>query len=252
MDNKTEEKVELGGNANLDTEVDLTSQKGSNQLFQFLPKLIRYGLFFCLGTTLAVGVTVWLVIAIPELQKRSGPPAPLSNQEIALQNEQRIKEAEKTASWQNYHCNLYHLYFEGDDIQLPLGELLGLALNADQPAIEKRCQGLLSTVRLLGGWPTSRPQQDNIVVCEGFRFILKGNVPLAITPTRKSLAQGVVFFGLGEEQSYSQAIHAGQPTSVGRFAPIIVQADEQCIVVGVPRLGRAAAVSGRVVRVKNS
>jgi len=200
---------------------------------------------------LAVGVIVWLVIAIPELQKSSGPPAPLSIEDIAQQNEQRVTEAEKTANWQNYHCNLFHLYFDGDEIPSPLGELLGLSANADQPAIEKRCREHLPTVRLLGGWPTSRPQQDNIVVCDGFRFILKGGVPVAITPTRKSLAQGVVFYGLGEDQTYSQAIDTGQPTAIGRFAPIIIQADEQCIVVGVMRLGRTAAVSGRVVRVNN-
>ncbi len=132
---------------------------------------------------------------------------------------------------------------------MPLGEILGLGAGAEKEAITKRCRELLPTVRLLGGWPNSRPQQDNIVVCDGFRFILKGGLPLAITPRREGLAKGVVHFRLGGDKINTHEMQVGQPTTIGPYSPLVVQADEQCVIIAAPRVGRKAAVPGRVVRV---
>ncbi|MBL6927945.1 MAG: hypothetical protein ISR44_02130 [Rhodospirillales bacterium] len=211
-------------------------------------RLILYLVVSCV-VIIAAAVSGWLYLALPELNGDEGIPIALSVDEIALRKAEREKEAEATANWQNYHCNFFHKYYDGDEVEFPLGELLGLAADADQDAIEERCEELLPAVRFLGGWPTSRPKQDNIVVCDGFKFIIKGGVPVEITPTRENLAQGVVAYGLGKEETRTQAIQKGQTTRVGRFAPLVVQADDRCVVVGVRRLPRGGAVAGRVVRI---
>ncbi|MBT3358747.1 MAG: hypothetical protein HN403_03855 [Rhodospirillales bacterium] len=213
-------------------------------------KLARNLVISCVGTLVAA-LSVWLVIAAPELMKRFGPPPPpplTAEQQIEL----KAKEAERTASWQNYHCNLFHHYYDGTESEAPMSEILGLGVGADQKAIGERCKELLPVVRSLGGWPTGRPQQDNIVVCEGFRFLLKGGLPLEIRPRREGLAHSVVHFRLGGDRYETQKVQVGQPTTVGPFTPLVVQADEQCVVVAVSRVGRKAAVAGRVVRVKET
>ncbi|MBC8159486.1 MAG: hypothetical protein H8E94_09170 [Alphaproteobacteria bacterium] len=209
-------------------------------------KLVRNIVLSCAGT-LTVALSVWMVIALPELMKHfePPPPPPLTAEQII---EQKAKESERTASWQNYHCNLFHLYYDGEEAEVPLGEVLGLGAGAAEQAITDRCRELLPVVRALGGWPTSRPQQDNIVVCEGFRFILNGNVPLAITPRRESLTNGVVDVGMGDSELRTHNVYMGQGTRIDRYAPLVVQADDQCVVVATLRVGRKAAVSGRVVR----
>jgi len=212
-------------------------------------RLILYLVVSCV-VIIAAAVSGWLYLALPEPDENEGIPIALSVDEVALRKAEREKEAEATANWQNYHCNLFHKYYEGDEVEFPLGELLGLAADAGQDAIEERCEELLPAVRYLGGWPTSRPKQDNIVVCDGFKFIIKGGIPVEITPTRENLAQGLVAYGLGKEESRTQAIQKGQTTRVGRFAPLVVQADDRCVVIGVRRLLRGGEVAGRVIRVK--
>ena len=162
--------------------------------------------------------------------------------------ELRAAEAEKEATWKNYHCNLMHRYYDGPEADLPLPELLGLDKDADDAAVRKRCEELLATVKVLGGWPTSKPQRDNFVVCDGFRYILKGSFPVSILPTRAGLRKNEVSYIAGTEEISTQATTIGQTTSVGRYSIFMVQADDRCIVVAAQRAGRARKIAGQIVR----
>ena len=214
---------------------------------RILKKAVRYGIFACLGI-LVVGVGIWLAIVIPEFQKRAAPVPVRSPEEIARDKEARVKEAEKTATWQNAHCKLLHAYYDGTEPDLPLAELIGLPADADDARIEERCGKLLDAVHHLGGWPTAKPQQDNFVVCTGFRFELTGSFPFSVRVTPESLAADTVLFGRPGNEIHTQKILPENAVAIGSYTPVIVRANDDCVVIGEKRLGRRRAIPGRIVR----
>lgn len=213
-----------------------------------LLKVIRYGIVACLGG-IALGIGAWLAIVIPELQKQGGAQATVkSAEDVARERLERIKEAERTATWQNAHCKLLHAYYVGEEPGLPQAELLGLNAEADKGQIQQRCETLLAPIHLLGGWPTGKPQQDNFVVCVGFRFELISGFAFSIKPTPESLAAGNVLYGVPGKETHSQKIYQEQAISIGGYTPLVVQADDKCVIVGIERVGRRRAIEGRILR----
>lgn len=246
MGDQLEAKTEENGEPN--------EKSGKPEADRPVRKGYRSVIIACLGL-LAVTIAVWFSIVYLELLEQNDSRGPLSAQELALkaedlvrEKELRAAEAEKEATWKNFHCNLLHRYYDGPEADLPLPELIGLDKDADDAAVRKRCEELLPSVKVLGGWPTSKPQQDNFVVCDGFRYILGGSFTVSILPTRAGLKKNEVSYSAGTEEYVTQATTIGQPTALGRYSIFIVQADDRCVVVAAQRLGRARKIGGRIVR----
>ena len=211
-------------------------------------RLMLYAIVGCMGVLVLV-VGLWLAVALPQLMKGSSEPVPqLTAEELAREKELKAKEAEKSASWENYHCNLMYKYYSGPEDDLPLAELVGLSLNADEAAVRERCRELLPAVRLMGGWPSDRRQWDNFVTCEGFDFVLQKSGNLTVRPAAEDLGNNEVAFGVPGKWFRKQKLVEGHTRKVGEFIPLVTQAGDRCVIVGVPRSGRSKAIWGRLVR----
>ena len=76
----------------------------------------------------------------------------------AADRETVAAEAERTATWQTYHCNLLHRYYDGPEEVLPIAELLGFADGENDEAVKARCREFLAPVQRMGGmaqWPAA-------------------------------------------------------------------------------------------------
>lgn len=212
-----------------------------------LSRLHRYAILSCLGL-LVIGVGVWLAIVIPDRLRHAALEPQRSPEEIAREREARVKEAEKTATWQDAHCKMLYAYYQGPEPDLPLAELLGMSADADEVRVKRRCTDLLAAVRLLGGWPTAKPQQDNFVVCTGFRFELTGSFRMSVRITPVSLATDEILFGVPGEETHRQTIFSHYAVAIGSYLPMVVRADDGCVAIGVRRMGRRRDIPGRIVR----
>lgn len=199
---------------------------------------------------LALGGAGIAAIVVPHFMKNQPVVVELKTPEqIAAEKQALADAAEKEATWENYHCNLLHRYYKGPEDDLPQAELIGLGALATADEISDRCQDLLPAVRVMAGLPSSRPQQDNYIICEGFEFLLRGGGDLTIRPTREDLARSVVMYGgKGGEMSYQQKLVEGQTIRVGEYVPIVTQADDHCVIVGVRRLRGVGGIPGSIVR----
>ena len=197
-----------------------------------------------------IGSSVIAAIVIPHFAgKGSGSAEIKTPEQIKAEMIAQAKRAEETATWETYHCNLMHRYFEGNDGEIPIAELLGLDSTASEGDIESRCAELLSTVRLMGGLPSSRPQQDNFVVCDGFELLLPGAGDLTIRPAPEDLKHNVVRYGpKGDPEAYEQEMTLDQSVRIGEYAPIVTKADDRCVVVAVRR-SRGAGIAAEILRV---
>ncbi len=214
-----------------------------------LSQAIRVAIMLCLGLlVLGVGIGAVVVFTSPDPQGEAQEEPVRSAEEIAREKEELIKEAEKTATWRNAHCKMMHAYYQGPEPDLPQAELVGLPAGADDDAVQERCAELLDAVRLLGGWPTAKPQQDNFVVCTGFRFELTGTFAFSVRVTPESLAAGTILYGRPGNEIHSQEVSTDTGIGIGTYTPVIVRADDSCVVVGVKRLGRRRAIPGRILR----
>ena len=186
---------------------------------------------------LAVGGGVIAAIVIPHFSDDKPELVEIKTPEqLEAERIARAEQAEKAATWETYHCNLMHRYYKGSESDLPLGELLGLDGKADEGDIEDRCAELLPTVRLMGGLPSSRPQQDNFIVCDGFELLLPGAGDLTIRPTIDDLKYKAVRYGTkGDPTSHEQKMEPEQSVRIGEYAPLVAQADDRCVVVSVRR-----------------
>ena len=209
---------------------------------------VRYLIFVCIGG-LALGGAGIAALVIPEFMDQPEVVELKTPEQIAAGKQALADTAEKEATWQNYHCNLLHRYYKGPEDDLPQAELIGLDISATAGDIEDRCQELLPAVRTMAGLPSSRPQQDNYIICEGFEFLLRGGGALTIRPTREDLARSMVRYGAGAgEINHEQKLVDGQTIRVGEYVPIITQADDQCVIVGVRRLRGVGGIPGSIVR----
>jgi hypothetical protein len=223
--------------------------KGEKKKSGFVRNLI----YVCI-VGLALGGAGIAAIVIPEFTKNKPVVVELKTAEqIAAEKVALAEAAEKDATWENYHCNLLHRYYKGPEDDLPQAELIGLGTMATEDEISDRCQQLLPAVRIMAGLPSSRPQQDNYVICEGFEFLLRGGGDLTIRPTRHDLARSVVMYGgKSGEMNYEQKLVEGQTIRVGEYVPIVTQADDQCVIVGVRRLRGVGGIPGSIVRTADS
>ena len=180
--------------------------------------------------------------------RRKGRTRRARPEEIARDKEEQIKEAEKTATWQNAHCKLLPAYYQGPEAEVPLAELVGLSADADEVRIQERCAELLPAIHLLGGWPTAKPQQDNFVVCTGFRFELTGNFAFSVRVTPESLAAGTILYGRPGNEIHSQKVSTDTAVGIGTYTPVVVRADDRCVAIGIERAGRRRAIPGRILR----
>jgi len=108
---------------------------------------------------LALAVGGWLAIFLPTLNKGAvQQEVPLTPEQKEAEKQKKADEAEASATWQTYHCNMLHRYYKGREDDLPMGELLGLGRNADEAAVKARCKDLVPAARNMGGWINSQPQ----------------------------------------------------------------------------------------------
>ena len=211
-------------------------------------KFTLYTILGCLGVLL-IAVGIWLAVVVPEFMKEDSQPVDTrSEEEIAREKKLKEKKAEKTATWETYHCDLMHTYYAGPEADVPLAELIGLSLDASEAAVKARCRELLPAVRLMGGWPSDSRPWDNFVVCEGFDFILKQAGNLTIRPAAEDLLNNEVAYGVPGKWIRKQKLVAGHTRKVANFIPLVTQAEGRCVIVGVPRAGRSRTVWGRIVR----
>jgi len=168
----------------------------------------------------------------------------------AADRETVAAEAERTATWQTYHCNLLHRYYDGPEEVLPIAELLGFADGENDEAVKARCREFLAPVQRMGGWPSGQPQQDNFVVCAGFAFVLRGMVPLSVAPDPDDLKSGYVAYGTPGAWTRTQRLVSGHPVRLGHYAVRITQANDRCVIVAAERSGRRRDIPGSIVRVQ--
>lgn len=211
-------------------------------------RFILYIILGCAGI-LVLAVGLWLAVVLPEFMKESARAVDMrSAEEIALEKEMKLKAVEETATWESFHCDLMHKYYSGPEEEIPLAEIIGLSSDAEGAAVRARCGELLPAVRLMGGWPSDRNPWDNFVVCEGFDFILKASRDLTIRPTAEDLRNNEVAYGIPDMWFRKQKLAEGYTRKTGEFAPLITQADDRCVIVGVPRPGRSRGIWGSIVR----
>ena len=224
----------------------MATPKGQKQKkkFSFLHKVIA-GCF----VGLAIGCSVIATIVITHYSDKKPEIVEIKTpQQIEAEKIAKAKLAENTATWETYHCNLMHRYYKGSEIEIPMGELLGLNSKASEDDIEDRCAELLPTVRLMGGLPSSRPQQDNYVVCEGFELLLPGAGNLTIRPTIFDLKYKTVRYGPKDNPtSYEQEMLPGQSVRIGEYFPVVAQAGDRCVVVSIRRL-RGGGLAAKILR----
>ena len=197
-----------------------------------------------------IGSGVIAAIVIPHFADNKPEAVEIKTPEqIEAEKIAKAKQAEGAATWETYHCNLMYRYYKGPENELPLGELLGLSSKASADDIEGRCAELLRSVRLMGGLPSSRPQQDNFVVCDGFELLLPGAGDLTIRPAPEDLKHNVVRYGpKGDPEAYEQEMTLDQSVRIGEYAPIVTKADDRCVVVAVRR-SRGAGIAAEILRV---
>lgn len=246
---KVDEKAEEGGPAK-------AGDKKKRRL-----SFKQYLLIVC-GIGLVIGLSVIGIIVVPELNKKKGQPtaeelaAAAAQQKsaaeaaLAAEKERIAAEAEAKATWQNFHCNLMARYYKGQESTPPLAELIGISRNANEVAIHERCEELLPSVKMMGGWPNDQTAQDNFVVCVGFELILKGSMAFVIRPTREDLARGHVGYGQGAgENLKTQEVFKDHTVKLESFTPLVLQADDRCVIVASWRTGRKRAIAGMLRRV---
>ena len=205
-------------------------------------RFILYTVLGCAGV-LVLAVGLWLAVVLPEFMKGSSQPVDTrSAEEIALEKEMKLKEVEKTATWETFHCDLMHKYYAGPENELPLAEIVGLSSDADEAAVRARCRELLPAVRQMGGWPSDRNPWDNYVVCEGFEFTLKKSGNLTVRPAAQDLGNNEVAYGVPGKWFRKQKLVEGYTRKTGKFVPLVTQANDRCVIVGVPRSGRGRAI----------
>lgn len=212
-----------------------------------MSQAIRVAIILCVGLlVIGLGIGIGVVLLSPGPDDKTEPVR--TPEEIARDKEEQIKEAEKTATWRNAHCKLLPAYYQGPEADVPMTELVGLPADADEEQVQDRCAQILPAVHHLGGWPTAKPQQDNFLVCTGFRFELTGNFAFSVRVTPESLAANTVLYGRPGNEIHSQRISTDTAVGIGNYTPVVVQADDRCVVIGVERVGRRRAIPGRILR----
>ena len=203
----------------------------------------------CVGA-LVIAVGAWLAVVVPTLLE--APPEPvvvaLTPEQIAKEKARLAEEAEESATWQTYHCDLFRRYYEGVEEDPPVAEIIGLSGDADEKEIRNRRKEFLPAVKLMGGWPNSQPQQDNMVVCEGFEFILRDAGNLVIRPTKADLANNQVAYGILGRKLRKLDLVDGFSAGLDNYAPIVTQAGDRCVIVAMVRAGRLRNIAARIVR----
>ena len=222
-------------------------QKPKKKQSKFVVKVV----LGCIGG-LVIAVGVWLAVVVPTLMKEA-PPEPevvveITSEQLAKEREKLAEEAEESATWQTYHCDLFGRYYEGPESDPPVAELIGLSGDADEKKIKGRCKELLPAVKLMGGWPNSQPQQDNMVVCEGFEFVLRDAGNLVIRPTMADLANNQVAYGIIGRKLTKLDLVEGFSVGLSNYAPIVTQAGDRCVIVSMVRAGRLRNVAARIIR----
>ena len=165
-----------------------------------------------------------------------------------LSSAEQEEESERSATWQTYHCDLFRRYYEGLESDPPVAELLGLSSDAGEKEIRDRCKEFLPAVKLMGGWPSSKPQQDNFVVCDGFEFVLRDAGNLVIRPTAADLENRQVAYGILGRKLTRLDLIEGFSVGLDNYAPIVTQAGDRCVIVAITRAGRLRKIAGRIVR----
>ncbi len=167
--------------------------------------------------------------------------------EIEKERRKNAKNAKEEASWQTYHCAYMHDYyaFHEDERELRLAELLGLKPWATKKEIAKRCREILPSVKLMGGMPGVGQGQDNIVVCEGVKFRLNGNVRLTVIPRKKDLVQGKVGYIMSGKTRF-QKVYRDHTVKLAKLIPLILQVDDRCVMIGSPKIGRSRVLVGQL------
>lgn len=218
----------------------------------------QWVLIACGGVAVVGGIIVAAILFLFSGDKKEEEPEippekveEMRRKAIKDQRETLSKQMEFGATWQDYHCRLMGRYyaFPGDDVDLPLALLLGLEPGASQEAIDARCDALLPTVRLMGGWPNEQRAQDNIPVCEGVEFRLRGKLALRVRPKAADLRQGQVAMSIDGKTYQKQRIYKDRSTSLAQYTPIIAQADDRCVIISAPRVGKAGKVAGSLRRI---
>ena len=212
-----------------------------------MSQAIRVAIMLCVGLlVIGLGVGIGVVLLSPGPEEKVEPVR--TAEEIARDKEEQIAEAEKTATWQNAHCKMLPAYYQGPEADVPLAELIGLPADADEDRIQERCAELLPAIHHLGGWPTAKPQQDNFVVCTGFRFELTGSFAFSVRVTPESLAAGTILYGRPGNEIHSQKVSTDTAVGIGTYTPVVVRAGDRCVAIGIERAGRRRAIPGRILR----
>ena len=205
----------------------------------------------CVGVLL-VSVAAWLAIVVPTLLEPAEPEPEvvliLTPEQIAKAKQLRAELEEESATWQTFHCDLFRRYYEGVESDPPVAEIIGLSEGASDREIRPRCKELLPAVKLMGGWPTSQPQQDNFVVCAGFEFVLRDAGNLVIRPSVADLANGQIAYGIIGRSHTNLDLVGGFSVGLDNYAPIVTQAGDRCVIVSMVRAGRLRNVAGRIIR----
>jgi len=204
-----------------------------------------------LSAALIMGVTVAVIFLLlkPETEER-GEAAPPTPEQISAEQKIIAEQMEKTATQRTFHCNLLYRYYKGSEPKLPLAELVGLFRGSTEKEISKRCKELYTAAKLMGGWPNSETAQDNFIVCVGFKVVVPRVENLNITPTRIDLARGEVSYGVPGKWVLKEDISKKYARRLSRFAPLVLQVDSRCILVGLPRTKKAGQILGIIRRVE--
>ena len=177
------------------------------------------------------------------------PPMAKEEAKVALDN--LIIEAARTATWRDYHCKLMYSYY-GEEGFPPFGKLLGLGDGASQASVGRRCNDLTDKVKLMGGWPSDKQGQDNFIICEGFEWVSIGSFKIVITPRRQDLARGKLAYSGNTGKFRFTDISEKLARPVGGYAfPIVLKADEKCIVLSFYRGSRAHAIAGKIFKARH-
>jgi len=197
---------------------------------------------------IAMGTVATLIFVERKKDTAEEVPPPLTAEQLADEKERLAEEAEKTATWETFHCNLLHRYYDGAESSVPIAELVGISPDADPQTIKDRCVDLLPAVKRMGGWPNGRPAMDNFVVCEGFEFVLRGSAAIRVIPTREDIGAGRVVYAFPSGDTFTQDLVDGQAVRLGQYVPLVTAADDHCVIVGSLRYGRKRHISGSIAR----
>ncbi|NQU57378.1 MAG: hypothetical protein HQ513_09090 [Rhodospirillales bacterium] len=208
-----------------------------------------------LSAVLIMGVAAagLFVISSPETGKNGDekPPTLMQRAEQLKAEQKKIAEQmEKTATERTFHCNLLYRYYKGSEPKLPLAELVGLSRYSSEEKITSRCAEFFPAVKLMGGWPTSETAQDNFIVCAGFQVVVPRVNNLTITPIRIDLARGKVSYSVPGKWVLKEEIKKKYARRLSRLAPLVLQVDSRCILVGLPRTKKAGQILGIIRRVE--